>query len=30
VMPGRSTRLPAAWVRDVDPAGGPVRVSLGR
>jgi len=30
VMPGRSTRVPAGWVDDVDPAGGPVRVSLGR
>jgi hypothetical protein len=28
VMPGRSTRLPHAWVREVDPAGPPVVCAL--
>ena len=30
LVPGRSARLPHAWTGEVDPGGGPVRVSLGR
>jgi thioredoxin reductase len=30
VMPGRSARLPSAWTREVDPAGGPVVCRPGR
>ena len=30
LVPGRSARLPHAWTAEVDPGGGPVRVSLGR
>jgi thioredoxin reductase len=30
LMPGRSARLPAGWVRDVDPDGGPVVCALRR
>jgi hypothetical protein len=29
LMPGRSTRLAHGWVREVDPAGGPVGVAVG-